>query len=146
MSQSRIDPATRHALEALLTEFAHRVDNGLGDTVHELFTEDGSIAGPGLAMNGRSEIAKQFTARAKEPGRVSRHFWSNPRFERLDERSIRVVTLIQTFVHRREEGEELPAERYSLIVGDSIDVMQRCDDGCWRFASRRLEVAFRVTP
>lgn len=129
-----------------MTEFAYRADHGLGDTIHELFTEDGTITGPGLAMNGRDEIAKQFAARAADPARVSRHFWSNPRFERLDDRSIRVTTLVQTFIHRREEGEELPLGKYALIVGDSIDVMRRCDDGRWRFASRRLEVVFRTAP
>ena len=142
----KVDPATRLALEDLMTEFAHRVDRGLGDQVHELFTEDGTITGPGLAMASRREIAEQFAARAGDPARLARHVWSNPRFEPVDERHVRVTTVVQTFIHRREEGEGLPASRYALIVGDSTDVMRRCDDGRWRFASRHLDVIFRTEP
>ena len=142
-NNNEVDAATRHALEALMTEFAHRVDRGLGDQVHELFTEDATITGPGLAMHSRGEIAAQFQARARDSARVSRHLWSNPCFERVDDRHVRVITVVQTYIHRLGEGEELPAGAHSLIVGDSIDVMRRCDDGRWRFASRHLNVLFR---
>lgn len=143
---STVDAATRLALQDLMTEFAHRVDRGLGDRVHELFTEDGTITGPGLAMTSRREIAEQFAARAADPARVARHFWSNPCFEVMDDHHVRVTTAVQTFIHRREEGESGPATRYALIVGDSTDVMRRCDDGHWRFASRHLDVIFRTEP
>lgn len=139
-----IDAPTRAELEALLTEFAWRVDHGLAGTVHELFTEDGSIRAPGLALGGRGEIAEQFAARAADTHRVSRHLWSNPRFERLDRTAVRVTTAVQTFIHRLEDGEALPAAAYTLLAGDSIDVMEAGADGRWRFRSRELVVAFRV--
>lgn len=138
------DLHTRRQLEALLTEFAWRVDHGEAGTVHELFTEEGTISGPGLAMRGRDEIARQFTERARDTARVSRHLWSNPRFEPLADGAWRVTTAVQTFIHRLAEDEARPATACLLVVGDSIDVLQRCDDGRWRFRSRELVVAFRL--
>jgi hypothetical protein len=139
-----VDAQTQRELEALLTEFAFRADHGLAATVHELFVEDGSIRGPGLKMQGRGEIAEQFAGRARDTVRVSRHLWSNPRFEKLDERSWRVTTAVQTFIHRQADDETLPAAACTLVVGDSVDVIESCDDGRWRFRSRELVVMFRV--
>ncbi len=145
MSQTgAVDAQTQRELEALLTEFAFRTDHGQAATVHELFLEDGSIRGPGLAMQSRNEIAAQFAERGGDTARVSRHLWSNPRFERLGEHAWRVTTAVQTFIHRLAEGESLPAAACTLVVGDSIDVIESGSDGQWRFRSRELVVAFRV--
>jgi hypothetical protein len=139
-----VDVQTQRELEALLTEFAFRADHGLAATMHELFVEDGSIRGPGLKMQGRGEITEQFAGRARDTVRVSRHLWSNPRFEKLDEHSYRVTTAVQTFIHRQADDETLPAAACTLVVGDSIDVIESCDDGRWRFRSRELVVMFRI--
>lgn len=139
-----VDLQTQRELEALLTEFAFRADHGQAATVHELFIEDGSIRGPGLSMQGRSDIAAQFAERGRDTARVSRHLWSNPRFEKLGKGAYRVTSAVQTFIHRRAEGESLPAAGCTLVVGDSIDVIESCSDGRLRFRSRELVVAFRV--
>jgi hypothetical protein len=139
-----LDAQTQRQLEALLTEFAYRADHGRAATVHELFTEDGSIRGPGLAMQSRREIARQFAERGQDAARVSRHLWSNPRFENLGEDAWRVTTAVQTFIHRLADGEVLPVSACTLVVGDSLDVIEKCDDGQWRFRSRELAVAFRI--
>ena len=137
-----IDTQTRAELEGLLTEFAYRADHGLAATVHELFTEAGSLRAPGLALRGKSEIAAQFASRAADTRRLSRHFWSNPRYERLAADIIRVTTTAQTLVHRLADGEVPPSAAYTLIVGDSIDVCEAGADGRWRFQSRELVVTF----
>ncbi|WP_197493326.1 nuclear transport factor 2 family protein [Woeseia oceani] len=137
-----LNSATRVALEDLLTEFAWRVDHGHGDRVHELFIEVGSISAPGLTLNSRNEIASAFGQRAADANRVSRHLWSNPRFEELDSHRVRVVTVVQTFFHTMQEGEQTPVPNNNFVVGDSTDVIRRDDDGCWRFESRQLQVLF----
>ncbi len=126
-----------------MTEFGRLVDNGLAGKVHELFTEDGSINGPGLSMQSKAEIATKFAERGKDKNRVSRHIWTNPRFERIDDDTIRVCTVVQTYVHSLLEDEQLPAPAQSFIVGDSVDVMKFCSDKQWRFQSRELKVVFR---
>tara|TARA_R110002049_G_scaffold54526_6_gene151729 strand:+ start:7157 stop:7588 length:432 start_codon:yes stop_codon:yes gene_type:complete len=141
-----VDAKTRLMLEDLMTEFAWRVDNGQADRVHELFTEKGRIKAPGLELDGREEIARVFGERAQSSGRVSRHLWSNPRFELIDESSVRVTTVVQTFFFTLEAGDQAPAANNNFIVGDSIDVMRREDDGCWRFESRQLQVCFAPQP
>ncbi|MCC5867012.1 MAG: nuclear transport factor 2 family protein [Gammaproteobacteria bacterium] len=138
-----LDLTTQRQLEALLSEFAWRVDHGMADRVHELFTDDGEISAPGLALKGRPEIARTFGARSKNPRRVSRHFWSNPRFERLGERTVRVITAVQTYMHVLADNEALPAPVGSCVVGDSTDIMDHGSDGRWRFRSRTLDVVFR---
>ena len=137
-----VDTETRLALEDLMTEFAWRVDHGQANLVHELFTQNGSIAAPGLKLDGRDEIARVFGERAKSTGRVSRHLWSNPRFEAIGEGHVRTTTLVQTFFFTLEEGDQSPVANNNFIVGDSIDVMRRENDGCWRFESRQLQVCF----
>lgn len=143
MSSDALDTATQQQLHALLSEFAWRVDHGMADRVHELFTLDGEIAAPGLSLKGRDEIARVFGERAKNDRRVSRHLWTNPRYERLGERTVRVITAVQTFMHVLAEGEALPAPARSFVVGDSTDVMEQGTDGRWRFRSRELLVVFR---
>lgn len=143
MSVNEVDLATQRKLETLMTEFGYLVDNGMADRVHELFTDDGSINGPGLSMQSKAEIADKFAERAKDKARVSRHIWTNPRFERLDESTVRVTTVVQTYVHTLVAEQQLPAPGQSFIVGDSIDVMRLGSDERWRFLSRELVVIFR---
>ena len=138
-----VELETQRELESLLTEFGRLVDNGRADQVHELFTSDGSIRGPGLAMQTQAEIREKFTERAADKNRVSRHFWSNPYFERVDEETIRLSTVVQTFVHSLAEKEQLPAPANTFVVGDSVDVFKFCSDKKWRFQSRELTVIFR---
>ena len=125
-----------------MTEFAWRVDHGQASQVHELFIETGKISAPGLNLNSRDEIAAVFGERAKDADRVSRHIWTNPRFEVMDANRVRVTTVVQTFMGSTGPGESLPIANAKFIVGDSIDVMQRDKKNQWRFESRELKVHF----
>jgi SnoaL-like domain len=129
---SRISLATRLAVEDLLTEFAARVDDGRGDSVHELFIEAGEIETPAFKLTGRAAIQQRFAARARDTTRKTRHFWSNPQFAG-DESRITVTTNVMTVVNA--EG------KTSLTGGTSLDVVVPSPDG-FVFARRRLEVAF----
>ncbi len=125
-----------------MTEFAWRIDNGQADRVHELFLEAGSISAPGMTLNSREEIATTFGNRARDTSRVSRHLWSNPRYEILGQDRVSVTTVVQTFMGSLTDDEELPVANGNFIVGDSIDVVQRDADRRWLFESRQLKVLF----
>lgn len=125
-----------------MTEFAWRIDHGQADKVHELFIETGSVSAPGLTLNSREEIATTFANRARDKSRVSRHLWSNPRYEVLDENRVSVTTVVQTFMASLSEDEELPVANNTFIVGDSNDVVRRDADNRWLFESRQLQVLF----
>ena len=131
-------PEDRLEIEGLLTEFAWRVDHGEGGAVGDLFTEDGVVATPMFEFKGRAEIARRFAERAQAAGRVSRHVWTNPRMTPLSDNRARVQSIVQTYVGHGET----PTVPEDLMVGDSLDVVEKGADGRWRFVERRLVVAF----
>jgi ketosteroid isomerase-like protein len=133
MSGSAIDLETHRAIEALLTEFAYRVDHGQADRVHELFVADAVLSTPAFTLNGRDEIEARFGARAKDTSRKSQHYCTNLRLSR--------------------EGETIVAESNALTVivtdgaapfmmsGTSRDECVR-HDGAWVFRRRALSTIF----
>ena len=129
---SGITAEMRVAVEDLLSEFAARVDDGRGDSVHELFVQTGGIETPTFKLVGREEIQRRFAARARDHARKTRHFWSNPRFSG-DPSRILVTTNVLTVVHMQGQT--------SLMGGTSHDVVVP-HAGSWAFAERRLEIAF----
>jgi ketosteroid isomerase-like protein len=130
-----LDAPTRYELESLLTEFAWRVDHGEAVRVAELFTENGRIVTPMFTAEGREAIAAHFRACG---GRRTRHLWSNFRVEAVDGGGVRAVVCVVTFL--RQDDEAGPAQAY--MVGDSYERFERDAAGAWRFAERRLVVAF----
>lgn len=129
---SEITPEMRLGVEDLLSEFAARVDDGRGGSVHELFVQTGRIETPAFSLVGKEEIERRFSARAKDQTRKTRHFWSNPRFSG-DPSRIRVTSNVLTVVNVETQT--------SLMGGTSFDVVVPHAGG-WAFAERRLEVAF----
>jgi hypothetical protein len=132
-----LDPGIRQSLEALLTEFSWRADHAQGERLAELFTATGRIVTPMFTAEGREAIAAHFRARAVA-ARTSRHLWSNFRLESATPTRVRAVVYILTFL--REDTDPGPAKTF--MVGDSFETFERDADGLWRFAERRLVVAF----
>ncbi len=128
-----ISPTTRQAVEDLITEFCYRVDWGRGDTVHELFTEDGVVDTPMFKLDGRDKIQERFTARARDASRKTRHFWTNLRLSG-DEREIHAVTNAMTVI-------TIVGGPTFTNGGSSIDVLVPGEGGLL-FKSRRLEMVF----
>jgi hypothetical protein len=131
-----IPAAIRGAIEDLMSEFSSRVDEGRGATVHELFIESGRIETPQFVLANRDEIRERFTARAKDPSRRTRHYWSNPRFSG-DETAITVVTNVMTIIN--VEGQK------TIVTGGSSTDIVVPQHGGWAFRSRRLDVVFEGT-
>lgn len=128
----------RISIEAILTEFGWLVDHGKADQVADLFTEKGVIKTPMFTLNGKEEIARQFGERAKDTSRLSRHIWTNLRLKKIDDNQIRAQMAVQTYVANGEP----PMKPDSLVVGDSLDLLELCDDGVWRFQERQLVIVF----
>jgi len=136
LNQSQPGPVplnVRLAIEDLMTEFSHRVDNGLGASVHELFTADGSIATPAFVLADPDAIRERFTARGQDVGRKTRHYWSNPRFV-YDGEQVTCFTNVMTVV-------ATAGHPGSVMSGSSTDTFA-LEGGAWRFRSRSLEVIF----
>ncbi len=132
-SPATISLSLRFAVEDLLSEFSARVDGGRGDTVHELFVESGRIETPLFVLANREQIRERFTARARDVGRRTRHYWSNARFSG-SEVEIGVVTNVMTVIVA--EGDD------TVITGGTSTDIVVPHEGGWAFRSRRLDVAF----
>jgi len=131
-----IPVSARLEIEDLLSEFAARVDEGRGATVHELFVDAGRVETPQFVLGSREEIRERFTARAKDATRKSRHYWSNAKFSG-SETEVTVVTNVMTVT--------CVQDRPTLLTGgSSTDVVVR-HGATWAFKSRRLDVLFEGT-
>jgi len=123
------------AIAALLTEFCWRVDQGLGDTVADLFVEDGRVDTPNFKLNGRAEIHAWFAGKAGT--KLSRHCWSNLRVAPLGPGRFQVDSNLMT------TSGPLPAPQSGgkLAVTSSRDeVLFEGDEP--RFVNRTLEILF----
>ena len=120
----------------MLSEFAARVDEGRGATVHELFVEAGRLETPHFVLGSREEIRERFTARAKDATRKSRHYWSNAKFSG-SEKEVTVVTNVMTVVCIQN--------RPTLVTGGSSTDVVVHQGTVWAFRSRRLDVLFEGT-
>ncbi|MBL8630401.1 MAG: nuclear transport factor 2 family protein [Rhodospirillaceae bacterium] len=138
-SQNAIDATARAAIESLLTEFCWRVDHGQAATVAELFIEQGRVITPMFTLEGRAQIAAHFLKRDADKTILSRHQWSNLRLTPDGATRVRADMIVQT--HLGQQGP--PAAPLGLMIGDSLDVVEKGGDGVWRFVERRLHVAFR---
>jgi hypothetical protein len=134
--EKTIGAEVRNAICDLLSEFSARVDEGRGDSVHELFVDESRIETPAFVLQGKARIHERFAARAADKSRKSRHYWSNARFaEKAD--AIEVTTNVMTAIR-------LPDGSTMLMGGTSVDLVRQ-KDGNWLFVSRRLEVVFENT-
>ena len=120
------------AIQRLLSDFAWHADLGEADLLSSLFTEDGVLHVGGRDLRGRGEIAADCHRRFAPPGRKTRHVWSNLRVDGEQEGRAR-ATAVQLTYEQVGEG-----EKTEVRVNDMADVLQKCDDGKWRFARRTV--------
>ena len=131
------------ACERLIVDYCRLVDFGRAGEIADLFTEDGRWEGTELVLDGREEIRAWFTRRAGLTRRVSRHLCVNVGVDLLSEDEARSECLLVNYRHDRQEGDmtmPVPVE-VPKYVGELRDEFRRTPDG-WRFASRRVDVAF----
>jgi hypothetical protein len=131
------------ACERLIVEYSRLVDFGNAAMIADLFTEDGRWEGTDLVLDGREQIRDWFTQREGVTRRVSRHVCTNVGVDLLSADEAESVCYMINYRHDRHEGDTslpVPAE-HPKYVGELHDRFRRTPDG-WRFASRRVEVAF----
>lgn len=130
------------ACERLIMEYARRVDFGNASAIADLFTEDGLWTGTDLRLDGREEIRAWFTERERLSRRVSRHLCVNVMVDVRSEDEADSVSFLVNYRHDRRDGATGPVPmEVPKYVGELHDTFRRTPDG-WRFASRRVEVAF----
>ena len=136
------DPLLRLKIEALIAEFAWRIDRGDPATVADLFTADGWYGREsGERSVGQDAIRAAYAARAGREAaagvRTARHLFTNLRLEQLDPDSAAGSCILQLFA---ADGPP-PHLATPLLVQDYDDTYRRVG-GRWLFASRSVTKIF----
>jgi len=132
------------ACERLLVEYARRVDFGEAAAIADLFTEDGRWEGTDLVLDGREEIRAWFSERGRLERRVARHVCTNIAVTVESPTEAASLCYMLDYRHDRRDGDltlPVPADPPKYI-GELQDHFRLTDEG-WRFASRRVTVAFQ---
>jgi hypothetical protein len=131
----------RIEIDALIAEFAYRIDHDRSETVAELFTENGWYGrDSGQRSVGRAAIRAAYAARSTHGRRVARHIFTNLR---LSVRSVTEADGVCILLLFAADGDgPHPAE--PKLVQDYHDTYRKVG-GRWLFASRETFPAF-VSP
>lgn len=128
----------RSEIEALIAEFAYRIDHGMSETVADLFTPDGWYGRPdGAKSVGRAAIRAAYAERAGRGERTARHIFTNLRLTIDSAEAAHGTTILLLFAG---DGPPLLPAR-PMLVQDYNDEY-RLEDGQWRFAARATHRLF----
>jgi len=128
----------RTEIEALIAEFAYRIDHGLSETVADLFTADGWYGrANGQRTVGREAIRAAYANREDRGVRTVRHIFTNLRLTIDSAEAAHGTTILLLFAG---DGPPLLPAR-PMIVQDYVDEYRR-EDGEWRFAARETHRLF----
>ena len=118
---------------AVLTAFAHHIDNREFDKVVALFTEDAVFERPHITHTGRAELAALWGKRS--PTMFTRHLFSPPFFVEISPERVRTVSPFT--LYQFEHFEEGPPNRnIPSGIAEFHDTFRREPEG-WRIAYRR---------
>jgi len=120
------------ALSRLVIEHTFRADNGLSNTLDELYADNGELILPGAELRGRNAI-REWGQRIVEnaPWRVIRHVCGNMRFVSTGSDTAKGVVVLTVFMVAGQDA----ATTLPLTVGEDHDCYMRTKDG-WKFVSR----------
>lgn len=130
------------AITRLMTDYTRFVDFGRADRIAELFTEAGVWEGPGVRMDGRSEILRFFSERAAVTRRTSRHVITNISIDLHGPDAADALSYLVNFRHDSAGAVTLPVPSDTpKYIGEYRDRFERTAAG-WRFAERVFSNAF----
>lgn len=120
------------AIHRLLSDFAWHADHGDAHELAALFLPEGVLCLNDALMQGQAQIEADCGRRFVTADRKTRHLWSNVRAEPTGPSTAR-ATLVQMTFEQGGTGQPVQGR-----VSDVVDLLQRGDDGCWRFVHRTI--------
>ena len=133
-----LDVSQQRAIERLVHRYAWLIDHAEAQGVADLFTEDGRLFGVGPDKVGRSAILDWGRQRAAMAERRSLHVQTNLLIEPVGRDEASGASVVTVYRH---DGQG-PRPATPFAVAEYADRYRRGADGEWRFAERRLTVAF----
>jgi hypothetical protein len=129
----------RLEIEALVTEFAYRIDHGFSDRVADLFAPQGWYGREGGTKSvGRDAIRAAYAGRRSEsPARLSRHLFANLRVAFDGEDGANGLSTLMLIAG--DGAAPLPVN--VTLVQDYVDRYVRID-GSWLFLARETRRLF----
>ncbi|MCD0447979.1 nuclear transport factor 2 family protein [Actinocorallia sp. API 0066] len=140
-----VSARTRPQIEALIAEFAFRVDHRDGEGVAELFIPEGSYSLGAIArLRGRAQIAEFYDRRRSTGPRTSRHLFTNLHVRTVDLDAGRARGTCVLNLHAAQGTRPRPLS--PVMIADYDDEYLRAADGTWRFVRRDVSVVFGQVP
>ncbi|KQU07151.1 hypothetical protein ASG56_06315 [Rhodococcus sp. Leaf7] len=129
----------RSEIDALVAEFAYRIDHEGGHTVHELFTADGTYDLSGWAITGHEQIKRFYDDRRNSGPRTSRHLFTGLRLDPTFTAETVTGNCVLT-LHAHAGVAPLPLD--PVMIADYADTYRRDGNGQWLFHHRRVTPIF----
>jgi uncharacterized protein (TIGR02246 family) len=126
--------------ELILAHFSRAVDQRCPEAVADLFAEHCLFRPGDKEFRGRAAILAHYLRRLAEPGRVTRHIWSNVDCRIMADGEARIDALLNTHAYE-------PAVSETELQMRLGDVQARCvlEDGAWRFAEHLYTRVFATS-
>lgn len=127
----------RLEVEALLVEWAARIDEGRASSAAELFCEDAEQTVLGTKTTGLPAIREALLRRERMSQRLSRHIVANFRIVSRADDLVAATWLLTLY---RSDTDDKPAKPH--LVATVQDQLRRGADGRWQIWRRELSADF----
>jgi ketosteroid isomerase-like protein len=126
------------AIMQTLYAYGNAIDYGNQDEYRECWLDDAVLHWPTYAepLRGHAAIMDAFRAHTHAPDVYHKHFVLDPRIEISGD-----TADVESYYARLDDREGGP---YIRSFGRYLDVLQRGDDGRWRFRERRAQAESRL--
>jgi ketosteroid isomerase-like protein len=126
------------AIMSTLHAYGNAIDYGHEDEYRGCWLEDAVLHWPTYPepLRGRTAIMDAFRAHTHAPAVYHKHFVLDPRIEVSGDSA-----KVESYYARLDDRAEGP---YIRSFGRYLDLLQRDDDGRWRFRERRAEAESRL--
>ena len=144
----------RAEIDAVLADWAHRIDHRQFNQLAELFTEDALFVTGGLELRGRVKIKNRYLERTVV--RSTRHIYSGLRVSPIGGDPEAAVAAVEdgtarpirvrarsTWVNYAANAAPPVDDVGVYVVADFDDVLTWCADERWRISERRIIPVFR---
>jgi hypothetical protein len=117
-------------------DYWYEVDHHYGLNARDFYFEDSSFG----SFTGREAIHAFYVWRKERGVRTSRHLISNFRAEFDGPRRARTNNVMQLFA---ADGEPVLPSAPPIQIAEQIDEVELCDDGRWRYRTRKFVNLFK---